>query len=75
MNLLMIMSLPKTMLVPTDFGEAAEDALDYATTLATRLGARVVLLNVLRLPVFYSAVWRKKSSALRPVRFSRSIPR
>jgi nucleotide-binding universal stress UspA family protein len=45
------MSLPKTILVPTDFGEPAEEALDYAVTLAGTLGARIILLNVLRLPV------------------------
>ena len=44
------MSLPTTILVPTDFGEAADHAFDYALALAAKLGARIVLLNVLRLP-------------------------
>ena len=45
------MRLPKTILVPTDFGEPAEAALDYAITLAVRVGARIILLNVVRIPV------------------------
>jgi nucleotide-binding universal stress UspA family protein len=45
------MRLPNTILVPTDFGEPAEAALDYAITLAMRLGARIVLLNAIRIPV------------------------
>lgn len=44
------MSLPKTILVPTDFGEAADHAFEYAITLAAQLDARLVLLNVLRPP-------------------------
>ena len=44
------MSLPTTILVPTDFGEAADHAFDYALALAAKLGARIVLLNVLRPP-------------------------
>jgi nucleotide-binding universal stress UspA family protein len=44
------MSLPKTILVPTDFGPAAEDALTYATSLAIAVSARVILLNVVRIP-------------------------
>ncbi len=45
------MSLPETILVPTDFGEAAQEALGYAVALATNVGARIVLLNAVRLPV------------------------
>jgi nucleotide-binding universal stress UspA family protein len=43
------MNLPKTILVPTAFSEGAEAALDYAVALATKLDARVHLLNVVAL--------------------------
>lgn len=42
--------LPKHILVPTDLGEGAEQALDYACELAQALGARVHLLNVVNIP-------------------------
>ena len=42
--------LPKNILVPTDLGEAADEALDYACELATKLGATVHLLNVIGIP-------------------------
>jgi nucleotide-binding universal stress UspA family protein len=38
--------LPRTILVPTDFGRPAEAALDYAVALAGKLDARIHLLNV-----------------------------
>jgi universal stress protein A len=41
--------LPKTILVPTDFGRAAEAALDYAVALAGRLDARIHVLNVVQI--------------------------
>ena len=41
------MNLPNNILVPTDFSEGAELALDYAVSLAAKLGARVHLLNVI----------------------------
>jgi nucleotide-binding universal stress UspA family protein len=44
------MSIPTTILVPTDFGEPADAALDYAVAFARKLGSRVVLLHVLRPP-------------------------
>ena len=40
------MSLPKNILVPTDFSASAEAALDYAVALAAKLEAKVHLLNV-----------------------------
>jgi len=43
--------LPKNILVPTDFSESAEYALDYACDLARTLGAKVHLLNVIGVPV------------------------
>jgi universal stress protein A len=46
------MTVPTTILVPTDFSEYANAALDYATTLAGKLGAKVHLVHVLELPLF-----------------------
>ena len=40
------MALPKTILVPVDFGAASVAALDYAVELAAKLDARVHLLHV-----------------------------
>jgi nucleotide-binding universal stress UspA family protein len=39
------MTLPKNILVPTDFSEGATAALDYAVELAGKLDARVHVLN------------------------------
>src|SRR5205085_3985499 len=39
---------PQHFLVPIDFSEYANQALDYAITLAGKLGARVTLLHVLQ---------------------------
>ena len=44
------MTLPKTILVATDFSECAEQALDYAVALADKLGAKIHLLNVIGIP-------------------------
>ncbi|HEX7842015.1 MAG TPA: universal stress protein [Kofleriaceae bacterium] len=44
------MTLPKTLLVPTDFSEPAAHALDYAVGLAANLGAKIYLLNVIGIP-------------------------
>lgn len=44
------MSLPKTILVPTDFSPHAEQALDYALDLAGKLDATVHVLNVIGIP-------------------------
>jgi nucleotide-binding universal stress UspA family protein len=41
------MNLPKTILVPTDFSEFADQALDYAIMLASKLGAHVHVVNAL----------------------------
>jgi len=41
------MNLPKTILVPTDFSENAEQALDYAVAFAAKLDAKIHLLNVI----------------------------
>jgi universal stress protein A len=42
--------LPKTILVPTDLGDHAGAALDYACELAQRIGATIHLLNVIGIP-------------------------
>ena len=42
--------LPKTILVPTDLSDGAEEALDYACELAAGLGATVHILNVIGIP-------------------------
>ncbi len=44
------MSLPKTILVPTDFSPQAEQALDYAIEIASKLDATVHVLNVIGIP-------------------------
>jgi nucleotide-binding universal stress UspA family protein len=44
------MSLPKTILVPTDFSSHAEQALDFALELANKLDATVHVLNVIGVP-------------------------
>ncbi len=44
------MTLPKTILVPTDFGDAAGAALDYAVELATTLDAQIVVLHAFEIP-------------------------
>ena len=38
---------PKTLLVPIDFSQASERALDYACALAAQLGAKVHIVNAL----------------------------
>jgi nucleotide-binding universal stress UspA family protein len=45
-----IAMLPKNILVPTDFGENAEEALDYACEIARTFGATIHLLNVITIP-------------------------
>lgn len=45
-------TLPKTILVPTDFSAGSDAALDYAVELARKLGARMVVLNVIGVPSF-----------------------
>lgn len=42
--------LPKTILVPTDMSEGADEALDYACELARTFGATVHLLQVVGIP-------------------------
>jgi universal stress protein A len=42
--------LPRNILVPTDFSETAEQALDYAVELGAKLDAKIHLLNVITMP-------------------------
>jgi nucleotide-binding universal stress UspA family protein len=44
------MTLPRTILVPTDFSEHADRALDYAVELATRFGATLHLIHAIPVP-------------------------
>jgi nucleotide-binding universal stress UspA family protein len=45
------MMLPKTILVPTDFSEHANHALEYAAALAARLDAKIHLVHVITVPL------------------------
>lgn len=45
------MSLPKTILVPTDFGEGSEVAISYASELARALDAELILLHAFEIPM------------------------
>jgi nucleotide-binding universal stress UspA family protein len=45
------MPLPKIILVPTDFGEPSEAALDYAIDYARALGGEVVLMHSYEIPI------------------------
>jgi nucleotide-binding universal stress UspA family protein len=44
------MTLPRTILVPTDFSEHADHALEYAVELATRFDATVHLIHAIPVP-------------------------
>jgi nucleotide-binding universal stress UspA family protein len=43
--------LPKTILVPTDFGEPSEAALDYALELAKALKAEIIVMHAYEIPI------------------------
>ena len=45
------MPLPKIILVPTDFGEPSEAALDYALDFARAFGAEIVLMHAYEIPM------------------------
>jgi nucleotide-binding universal stress UspA family protein len=45
------MTLPKTILVPIDFSEPSNAALDYAVELAKKLGAKIHVLTAFQLPI------------------------
>ena len=45
------MTLPTTILVPTDFGEGSDAALSYAVELAKVIGAELVVLHTYEIPV------------------------
>lgn len=42
--------LPRSILVPTDLGEGADEALDFACELAQTFGATIHLVNVIGIP-------------------------
>lgn len=43
--------IPKTILVPIDFSEPSNAALDYAVSLARKLGSKIVVLTAYQLPI------------------------
>jgi nucleotide-binding universal stress UspA family protein len=45
------MDLPTTILVPTDFSDCAQEALDYALKLAARLDAKICIVHAYLLPI------------------------
>lgn len=45
------MSLPHVILVPTDFGDPSEAALDCALEYASMLGAQIVLMHAYEMPI------------------------
>ncbi len=45
-------SLPKTILVPVDFSESGDRALDYAVSLAKVFGASIVALHAYEIPTY-----------------------
>lgn len=45
------MDLPTTILVPTDFSDYSQEALDYALKLAARLDAKVCIMHAYQMPV------------------------
>jgi nucleotide-binding universal stress UspA family protein len=45
----------RTIVVPTDFSEHAELALDHALTFAKTFGARIVLLHAYSVPIYVGA--------------------
>src|SRR4051812_6862846 len=48
----MTTNLPRTILVATDFSDTSESAVEYAVALATRLDAKLSLLNVIGVPSY-----------------------
>jgi nucleotide-binding universal stress UspA family protein len=42
----------KTILVPTDFSDCSQEAMDYATSLAQGFHARIIFLHVMEPPVY-----------------------
>jgi nucleotide-binding universal stress UspA family protein len=45
------MTLPKTILVPTDFGASSDNAIAYAVDLAKALGAELVVMHTYEIPM------------------------
>lgn len=45
-----VVSSVKTILVPTDFSDKANKAIDFATLIASKTKAKIVLLHVVELP-------------------------
>ncbi len=45
------MTLPKTILVPTDFGPSSDHAIAYTVDLARAVGAQIVILHAWEIPM------------------------
>lgn len=45
------MTLPRTILVPTDFSEHADQALEYAAALAAQIDAKIHLVHAITVPL------------------------
>ncbi len=45
------MTLPKTILVPTDFGAGSDHAVVYAADLAKALGAELIIMHAYEIPM------------------------
>jgi nucleotide-binding universal stress UspA family protein len=46
------MNLPKTILVATDFSDTADAGVEYAVSLAEKLGAKLYLINAIGVPAY-----------------------
>jgi nucleotide-binding universal stress UspA family protein len=55
-----------TILVPTDFSEPADEALEYARTLGARVGASVHLLHVMQEPLLAEGLVAETTIASSP---------
>lgn len=59
------MHLPQTILVPTDFSECAQEALEYALQLAKHLDARVCIVHAFLVPIVgWEGAWAFPADAL-----------
>jgi nucleotide-binding universal stress UspA family protein len=55
----------KTILVPTDFSQPANNALTYALAIARKSGARVILMHAYHMPASNTTVFRDVTSILK----------
>jgi nucleotide-binding universal stress UspA family protein len=62
------------VLVPVDFSEHSDTALDYATMLAQRVGGSIELLHVVEDPFASGCLERRSVHATSPSSWTRSRP-